>query len=155
VAGNALLEAGVLGLSMDLAGWGLARGRKYKTPAAGVRDGRCTASRDKEVRSIELTWNSIKGLVRIKGTMRGATRRRASRHLDPELLRRLAFGIATTRPDEIACDECFEVLGRYVELSAAGQDAGVSMPLVRDHLARCGDCREELEALLGALLAVA
>jgi len=102
-----------------------------------------------------LIWNSIKDIVRIKGTMRGAAPRRDSSHLEPEMLKHLAIGIATTRPDEIACDECFEVLGHYVELGAAGQDAGAAMPLVRDHLARCNDCREELEALLGALRAVA
>jgi hypothetical protein len=33
------------------------------------------------------------------------------------------------------------------------QDAAFTMPLVEDHLNKCGDCREEFEALLGALRA--
>ena len=69
---------------------------------------------------MDLIWTSIKDLARIKGAMRVAPPHRAGSHLEPEMLKRLAFGIATTRPDEMACDECFEVLGHYVELSGAG-----------------------------------
>ena len=32
-----------------------------------------------------------------------------------------------------------------------GLDAAAAMPLVEDHLDKCGDCREEFEALLEAL----
>lgn len=52
---------------------------------------------------------------------------------------------------EIDCDECFEAVDRFVELELAGLDAGRAMPLVEDHLRKCGDCREEFEALLKAL----
>jgi predicted anti-sigma-YlaC factor YlaD len=33
----------------------------------------------------------------------------------------------------------------------AGKPAEEAMPLVQDHLHRCGPCREEFEALLDAL----
>ncbi len=59
--------------------------------------------------------------------------------------------IATTRPDELSCDECFEQLDRFVELHLTGKSAAEAMPLVQDHLDRCGDCREEFELLLAAL----
>lgn len=59
--------------------------------------------------------------------------------------------IAATRPDEIGCDECFEQLDRFAETVLAGKNAAEAMPLVQDHLNRCGDCREEFEALLTAL----
>jgi hypothetical protein len=59
--------------------------------------------------------------------------------------------IAATRPDELGCDECFEQLDRFAELVLAGKNAAEALPLVQDHLARCGDCREEFEALLVAL----
>lgn len=61
--------------------------------------------------------------------------------------------IAATRPDELSCDECFEQLDRFAELHLAGKSAAEAMPLVQDHLDRCGDCREEFELLLTALQA--
>lgn len=75
--------------------------------------------------------------------------------LEPEKLKALVRGIITTRPDEIGCEECFEELDRFVEMELAGKDAAEAMPLVQDHLDRCGNCREEFEALLAALRALA
>ena len=63
----------------------------------------------------------------------------------------MAREIITTRPDEIGCDECFEQLDRFVEMTLAGKNAAEAMPLVQDHLERCHDCHEEFEALLAAL----
>ena len=54
---------------------------------------------------------------------------------------------------EIGCDECFEQLGRFVEMRLSGLDAAGAMPLVQDHLEICGECREEFEAFLAALRA--
>lgn len=74
--------------------------------------------------------------------------------MDPELLKQMARGIMTTRPDEIGCDECFEQVDHFVDLELDGKDAAAAMPLVQDHLNRCHECREEYEALLAALRAV-
>ncbi|MGQ9816203.1 MAG: hypothetical protein ACUVR3_13850 [Candidatus Roseilinea sp.] len=75
------------------------------------------------------------------------------RPLRPEQLKQMARMVAATRPDEIGCDECFEQLDRFAELHLAGKNAAEALPLVQDHLDRCGDCREEFEALLIALQA--
>ena len=75
--------------------------------------------------------------------------------LDLDMLKQMVRGIITTRPDEIGCDECFEQLDRFVEMTLAGKNAAEAMPLVQDHLERCDDCREEFEALLAALRALA
>jgi hypothetical protein len=75
--------------------------------------------------------------------------------LSLDTLKRIVRDIMTTRPDEIGCDECFEELHRFVELELAGKNAAEALPLVQDHLDRCGDCREEFEALLAALRAIA
>ena len=75
--------------------------------------------------------------------------------LDLDRLKRIAREIITTRPDEIGCDECFEQLDRFVEMKLAGKNAAEAMPLVQDHLEHCDDCREEFEALLAALRALA
>lgn len=73
--------------------------------------------------------------------------------LNPEDLGKLARALDMTREEELACDECFEELDRFVEMELAGLDAAAAMPLVQDHLYKCDDCREEYEALLGALRA--
>lgn len=64
------------------------------------------------------------------------------------MLLRMVFG---TRPEEIACDECFEQLDRFAEMMLVGKNAAEAMPLVRTHLEHCRDCREEFEALLERL----
>jgi hypothetical protein len=74
--------------------------------------------------------------------------------LDLDTLKRMVREMITTRPDEIGCDECFEQLDRFVEMTLAGKNAAEAMPLVQDHLGRCDDCREEFEALLAALRAL-
>jgi hypothetical protein len=54
---------------------------------------------------------------------------------------------------EVGCDECFELLDRYVELELVGADADASIPGLRAHLEGCPACREEhesLRALVGA-----
>jgi hypothetical protein len=48
---------------------------------------------------------------------------------------------------EIGCDECFDVLDRYVELEVAGKDADAAVPGLRAHLEGCPACREEHESL--------
>ena len=68
--------------------------------------------------------------------------------LNPEQIKRLVRDVLNTRPDEISCDECLELLDRFVELELAGEDASSALPLVQQHLEQCGSCREEFEALL-------
>ena len=74
--------------------------------------------------------------------------------LDLDKLKKMVREIISTRPFEIGCEECFEELDRFVELVLAGKDAAEALPLVQDHLDRCGNCREEFEALLAALRAL-
>lgn len=73
--------------------------------------------------------------------------------LNPEELGKLARALGMTSEVELGCDECFEELDRFVEMELAGLDAATAMPLVQDHLEKCGDCGEEYEALLTALRA--
>jgi hypothetical protein len=70
-----------------------------------------------------------------------------------EKVKYLIQSIQETKDDEIACADCFAVLDQFMELVMQGNDAAVLMPLVQDHLDRCGDCHEEFEALLVALRA--
>ena len=52
---------------------------------------------------------------------------------------------------ELDCDECFELLDRYVELELAGEPADETVPGMRAHLAGCPACAEE-HASLAALV---
>ena len=81
--------------------------------------------------------------------------RQEANSLEAQPLKRMVRGIVTAHPDEIGCDECFEQLDQFVEMQLAGKDVAQAMPLVHDHLVRCRDCREEFEALLAALRALA
>lgn len=69
------------------------------------------------------------------------------------MLKQMVRAVIATRPDELTCGECFEALGRFVEMTLAGRNAAEAMPLVEDHLRRCRDCHEEFEALLTVLRA--
>jgi hypothetical protein len=75
--------------------------------------------------------------------------------LESQMVKRLVRAVMSTRPDEIGCDECFEQLDRFVEMKLTGKNPAEAMPLVQDHLDRCGECREEFEALMMALRALA
>jgi len=75
--------------------------------------------------------------------------------LDDQMLKGMVESIFSTRPDELTCGECFEHVDQFAEIELAGKNAAEALPLVKDHLDRCGDCREEFEALLEAIKAVA
>ena len=51
----------------------------------------------------------------------------------------------------LLAEEAIGQMDRFAEMSLAGRNAAAALPLVHDHLQRCGDCREEFETLLAAL----
>jgi hypothetical protein len=55
--------------------------------------------------------------------------------------------IRDTTDEEISCTECFDLVAQYVDLEVAGQPASTALPRLRQHLDRCGVCREEYETL--------
>lgn len=71
--------------------------------------------------------------------------------IDRDELSYLVRALVHTNEYEIGCDECLEQVDRFVEMELSGLNAAEAMPLVRDHLDKCVDCREEFEALLEAL----
>jgi hypothetical protein len=66
-------------------------------------------------------------------------------------LKRMVCAIITTHVAEISCEECFQHIERFAELTLCDGKACTVLPLVDDHLEHCADCREEFEALLTAL----
>ena len=64
-----------------------------------------------------------------------------------ELMQRLE----TTMENVYSCDEAFALLDEYVEMVANKEEAEQLMPLVKNHLDLCPDCRDEFEVLLHIL----
>ena len=73
--------------------------------------------------------------------------------LSPELIRKVVDQVAHTQDAEYSCDEVLELMDQYAEAAMRGENVAELMPLVQHHLEMCGDCREELEALLRVLQA--
>lgn len=71
--------------------------------------------------------------------------------IEVQAMKRLLRSLANINPDEIGCDDCFEVVDQFVELELAGKDADEALPLVKDHLNRCDACLEEYRALYQAV----
>lgn len=71
--------------------------------------------------------------------------------LDRKELEKLVRASLETGDQELGCDECLDQVDSFVELELAGLDAAAAMPLVKNHLKKCGECQEEFEALLRAL----
>ena len=75
--------------------------------------------------------------------------------LDRAILKDMVRRIAHTHEGEIDCDQCFEQMDAFVELKLAGKKPAEALPVVAEHLENCRYCREEFEALLAALQALA
>lgn len=52
---------------------------------------------------------------------------------------------------ELTCDECFDVLDRYVELELSRSEPDEQIPGMRAHLLGCPACNEDHESLLALM----
>lgn len=48
---------------------------------------------------------------------------------------------------ELTCEQCFDELNRYVELTLAGEPADARIPGMRAHLDGCPACAEDFASL--------
>lgn len=79
-------------------------------------------------------------------------RRRFSKWYQPNpALQTMLRSLAITQEHEISCDEVYAVLDQFAEAVHRGENVLIFMPLVRQHLDMCPDCREEYEAVLRML----
>jgi hypothetical protein len=69
---------------------------------------------------------------------------------DP-MMQKLLQSLVMTEEHEISCDDVFAVLDEFAEAVRRGENVLLLMPLVRQHLDMCPDCREEYETLLQML----
>ena len=68
-----------------------------------------------------------------------------------ETVKGLMGMVEKTQEIEIDCGEVYRLLDQYTEMVVRGEDPGQLMPLVKQHLDMCMDCREEYEVLLKML----
>jgi hypothetical protein len=75
--------------------------------------------------------------------------------MTPEAIKGLLHKLEITHPEELSCEEAYDLIDQYAELLQNGEDAARLLPLVEHHLEMCIDCKEEFEALMRALRASA
>ena len=73
--------------------------------------------------------------------------------LTKDVIKKILKSVEMTQESEMGCEDCFDQLDKFAELQLQGKNAAEAMPLVEDHLNRCGACREEFEAFLDCLKA--
>ncbi|MEX0721589.1 MAG: hypothetical protein WD059_13035 [Balneolaceae bacterium] len=71
--------------------------------------------------------------------------------IDKAVIKNLLGAVKMTHPDEIGCNGCFDEIHKFAEMEVLGKSPEKAMPLVQDHLNKCGECREEYQALLSAI----
>lgn len=54
--------------------------------------------------------------------------------------------------DEVGCEECFDLLDRYVERAVEHGDADAWMPAMSAHIEGCPACADELETMVALLV---
>lgn len=74
--------------------------------------------------------------------------------LNKDIIKKLIGMAQNVHPDELGCDECFDQIHEFAEMKLQGKEPEKAMPLVQDHLNKCGECREEFHALLEAMKAL-
>ena len=73
--------------------------------------------------------------------------------LTRDVIKNIIRSLSKTYPEEIGCDDCFEQLDQFAELKLQDKNATEALPLVQQHLDRCGNCKEEFEAFMEAIKA--
>lgn len=66
-------------------------------------------------------------------------------------LKGLIQQLMLTEDEELDCQQVYQVVDVYAEMSARGEDVSAVLPMVKHHLEMCKDCMEEYEALMRIL----
>lgn len=74
--------------------------------------------------------------------------------LSVEQIENLKKSLEITQDVELNCNECLETVGEYAELQLKGIEVSAALQQVEHHLGLCGECHQEYESLLKALVAL-
>lgn len=91
--------------------------------------------------------NFFKRIIKVLVDGKKASQQEAAPQQNGSMIGKLLQMVENTDEIEIPCDEVFDLLDQYVELEASGEDVANLLSLVKMHLDKCRDCREEYEAL--------
>ncbi len=72
-------------------------------------------------------------------------------NMTKDALINLMHRLEKTMEEAYSCEEAFALLDEYVELVANDEEASKLMPLVKNHIDMCPDCRDKFEILLRIL----
>lgn len=101
-------------------------------------------------------WNQIKNLLGRSKHHSADTRTKTGSQpgavtMNQDNLVELMHHLEHTLDNAYSCEEVFALLDEYVELVASDEEAKRLMPLVKNHLEMCPDCRHAFEILLHVL----
>ncbi|MBO6585934.1 MAG: hypothetical protein JJ953_07525 [Gracilimonas sp.] len=71
--------------------------------------------------------------------------------LNKQIIKILVSSVKATHEHELGCGECFDEIHEFAEMELLGKSPAKAKPLVKEHLEKCGECREEYKALLKAM----
>jgi hypothetical protein len=71
--------------------------------------------------------------------------------LSQQQLSELIEMVAATRSDSMGCDDCAQLLDRFVDQSHSEHEPIRDIEEVKRHLEQCKCCQDELQALLTAI----
>ncbi|MDR9415106.1 MAG: hypothetical protein RI564_02395 [Gracilimonas sp.] len=74
--------------------------------------------------------------------------------MNKDVLKKILSKLPQTHEDEIGCDDCFDELHSFAEMELEGKSPEQAMPLIKEHLDNCGECRQEYQALLEGMKAL-
>ena len=77
--------------------------------------------------------------------------RRSHFRLSPAAAVQIGREIESTQETEFDCEQVYRLLDQLAEAVQRGENGSPWMPLIRAHLEKCSDCRQEFEALLRVL----
>jgi hypothetical protein len=69
-------------------------------------------------------------------------------------IKKLMHAIIATSEVELGCDEVLQFIDQYAEAIERGENPEQWMPLVSQHMDICGECEEELQAVLEILRSI-
>ena len=72
-------------------------------------------------------------------------------NLSPDQIKALLKMLALTRAEESTCAECLKQMAEFAECKLQGKPVEEGLQAIEHHLAICGECKEEFEALMRAL----
>ena len=72
-------------------------------------------------------------------------------NITDEQVRALLNMLVLTKDVETDCNHCLKHMAEFAETTLSGKSIPDGLRCIDEHLERCGECREEFEALKAAL----